>query len=167
MIINSETKYADFVGVEKYITPAEKENIKAAAEAHFVRMEDLTFGQYWNACNGHQEAIIGDYTAPTIFQVYWLQRLREFTDELARLLKNLTPPRTAAEMQAGESLQKCTFSESVLIFLRSYFGLSSFKEAESLTIGELLIAKKDAYNTAIYQRKLAAINADEIKRKKQ
>lgn len=166
MIISKETKYSDFAPLEKYLKPAEKEKIKAAAEACFKSMADLTFGEYWSACNGHPEAIIGDYREPSVLQVYWLQRLREFTNELARLLKNLQPPRTATEMQAADALRPCTFAESVLIFLRSYFALPSFRDAEKITIGELLIAKKDAYNTAMYQRKLAAIQAAEMKRKK-
>lgn len=166
MKINNNTKYADFVGVEKYIKPAEKEKLKAAAESYFVSMADLTFGQYWEACNGHPETIIGDYAEPTVLQVFWLQRLREFTDELARMLQNMQPPHTAIEMQAAAAMQKCTFAESILIFLRTYFSLQSFHDAEKITIGELLIAKKDAYNTAIYQRKISALQLAEYKRKK-
>ena len=45
-----------------------------------------------------------------------------------------------------------TFSESLLIFAQNFFGLKSFKEAEKITLGEIIIAKKADYNKSVFQR---------------
>lgn len=39
-----------------------------------------------------------------------------------------------------------TMAEGLLVFARRYFGCRSFSEAERLTLGEWLMAKKDDYN---------------------
>lgn len=168
MKISSSTKYEEFARVEKYVRPSDKEAIKAAAERKYGAMADLAFGMYWSICNGDEKAVksvLGEMKSPSVLQVYWLQRVREYTNEFTDTLKALQVPQTAHEMQASEGMKKSTFAESILVFVRAYFGLQSFRDAEQITLGEIIIAKKDAYNTAMFQRRLSKIQLNEIKRK--
>ena len=48
------------------------------------------------------------------------------------------------------------FGESLLLFSREYFQLHSFKEASNINLADLLIAKKDAYNKAAFERAYTA-----------
>jgi hypothetical protein len=57
------------------------------------------------------------------------------------------------------------WQEGMLVFVRAYFGLKSFGEAENVTIGDYLLAKKDEYNSTIFQRNMAKIQTQKIHKK--
>lgn len=160
MLISDKTKYADFQGVEKYVTAKSIEAIKRAAEAKFGEMYDLTFADFYACANGDFSRI-GEMKDPTVLQVYWCKRFAEFVEDFAKQLKNTVVPMTPEEKTANESLLSVSFGEAILTFLQQWFGLRSYKEAEKITLGELLIAKRAAYNRDMFSRKI-----NEIQRRK-
>jgi hypothetical protein len=165
MLITKATKYKDFQGIEKYVSEKSIQALYAGAEKQFGGMYDLEFGSFWECSNGNFEGVLGDMQEPTVLQVYWMKRFEKFVEEFAEQLKGLTITPNADEQRASAGMLKVGWAEAMLIFLKDYFGLHNFKDAERITIGEILIAKRAAYNRDTFQRNLAAINKQKMRRK--
>lgn len=165
MRIDNTTKYREFKLVEKYVSDSQKRAITNASESLYGCMYDLEFGEFWSVANGDFSRL-GDFKDPTVFQVYWLNRFDEFTKEFAETLNKLSIKQTTDEKRAAEGCLKVSWGESVLVFLQKFFGLSSFKEAEKITLGELLIAKRAQYNNDLFSRQISQIQTQKLNRKK-
>lgn len=165
MRITERTQYATLEPVEKYLTADAIKALKAKAEACLGSMYDLEFATFW-ACAGGDFSHLGDLSNPTVLQVYWCKRFVDFLDEFTQALKNLTLKPTPEETQAAEGLLPVSFGEAMLVFMQQWFGLKSYKEAEKITIGELLIAKRAAYNRDAFQRAYSRIQTKKLKSKK-
>lgn len=165
MRITDDTKYAEFEPVEKYVKPKAVQRIFESAEEKFGKMYDLEFGTFWQCSNDNFEEVLGDISEPTVLQVYWKKRFEKFVEEFAGALKAMTLTQTAEEIQAAEGLLKVSWDEAILVFVRDYFGLHSFKDAERITMGEILIAKRAVYNREKFQRKLAKIQTAKLHKK--
>ena len=165
MRIDKTTKYSEFEPIEKYVPDSQKKAITNAAESLYGCMYDLEFGEFWNVANGDFSRL-GNLEDPTVFQVYWLKRFDEFTKEFADTLNKLHIKPTAEEQRASEGCLKISWGESILVFLQKFFGLKSFKEAEKITLGEILIAKRAQYNDDIFARRISRIQMQKIKPKK-
>lgn len=163
MIVTRDTKYAEFKDFEKFLDDESIANLKRAAEVEFVPMYEMTFVQFLQACED-TTTIIGKKDNPTVLQVYWEKRFEEFKKEFEEKIKSTNVPPTKEAALAAKDLPAQTFAEGILVFGRQYFGLHNFREAEQLTLGDIIIARKDAYNTAIFQRRLNAIQMANIKK---
>lgn len=164
MRITDKTKYALFEPVEKYLTDEGVANLKRAAEQKFGTMYDLPFGTFYNCAQG-DFSHLGDLTKPTVLQVYWCKRFADFATEFANTLQAVTLKPTTDEQRASQGLMKTDWGENMLVFLQQWFGCRSYKEAEQITIGELIIAKRAQYNQDKYRRQLAKIQTEKYKRK--
>ena len=69
------------------------------------------------------------------------------------------------EIRAQKTCLKVSVAEGILLFVREYFSLHSFGEAENLPLSDYLIAKKDNYNKVMAQREYAKIQNEKIKSK--
>lgn len=165
MQITEATKYAEFEPVEKYVTKKTAQGLFESAEEKFGKMYDLEFGTFWQCGNDNFAEVLGDMREPTVLQVYWKKRFEKFVEEFASTLKAMTLTQTAEEIQAAEGLLKISWDEAILVFVRDYFGLHSFKDAERITMGEILIAKRATYNREKFQRKLAKIQTAKLHKK--
>lgn len=165
MRITEKTKYSLFEPVEKYVTPEAVSALKQAAERKYGAMYDLTFEQFYTCTQGDFSEILGDISRPTVLQVYWCKRFADFVDEFAKTLQAVTMKPNADEMRAAQGLMKTDWAEGLLVFMQQWFGLKSYKEAEKITIGELIIAKRAQYNQDKYRRQLAKIQTEKYKRK--
>lgn len=166
MRVSETTKYSEYAGVEKYLKDEDVKELTKAAQRQFVAYEGLTFAQFSACCNGNFEDVLGNCDDPTVYQIYWCKGFGAFAKTFADTLKNLQVPQTPEEQQAANGLPAMTFNEGMLVFVRSYFGLQSFAQAEQVTLGEILIAKHDSYYGAMYQRKLHQIQIKKAKAKK-
>lgn len=165
MLITEKTKYEEFQAVERYVSKSSVQGIYEAAEQKFGNMYNLEFGSFWECANGNYSEVLGDISEPTVLQVYWKKRFEKFVEEFAAQLKSMILPQTSEEIQASEGLLKIGWDEGMLVFVREFFGLHSFKEAERITIGEILIAKRAAYNRDKFQRKLSKIQTEKLRKK--
>lgn len=161
MIVTRDTKYAEFEPYEKYLSEESISNLKKAAEIEFVPMYDLTFAQFIRACED-TSVIIGNKEEKTVLQAYWEKRFDEFKKEFDEKIKSTNVQPTKEQAMAAKDLPKQTFAEGILVFGLQYFGLHNFREAENLTLGDIIIARKDAYNTTMFQRRLNAIQMANI-----
>lgn len=165
MRIDKNTKYREFEQIEKYVPDSQKRAITNAAESLYGCMYDLEFGEFWNVANGDLSRL-GSLEDPTVFQTYWLKRFEDFTKEFAETLNKLSIKQTTEEKRAAEGCLKVSWGESVLVFLQKFFGLKSFKEAEKITLGEILIAKRAQYNDDLFARRISQIQMQKLNRKK-
>lgn len=165
MLITENTKYAELEPVEKYLKEKDAEKIKELAERCLGSMYDLEFATFW-ACCGGDFSHLGSMEDATVLQVYWVRRFGDFVKEFTQALNALRMPQTSDEKQASNGLLEVTFAEAMLVFMQQWFGLKSYKEAERITLGELLIAKRASYNDAKYKRQLANIQTKRLHAKK-
>lgn len=165
MRITERTKYEPFRSVEKYLTKEATTKLKEAAERQFGKMQELTFAQFYACANGNFDDVLGDTNSPTVLQVYWAKRFADFVEEFANVLKKITIQPTPEETRAAQGLLKVNWDEGLLVFIQSYFGLRSFKDAEQITIGEIIIAKRAQYNQELFRRRMTAIQTAKLKRK--
>lgn len=165
MLITAQTKYKEVAEAEKYFTPQSVEDLKRAAEDAYTSMYDLTFADFHACANGDFSDVLGDITDPTVLQVYWCKRFADFVKEFADMLQKMQIQQTPDEKRAAKGLLKTDWAEGMLVFLRDFFGLRSFKEAETITVGEILIAKRARFNDETYRRNLARIQTQKITKK--
>lgn len=165
MIINERTKYKDFEQAEKYATQDSLQQIKGAAEKHFKNCYELTIDEFFGVLGGDY-SLLGNLKNPTILQVYWLKRFKDFVDEFSKACERLTIQPTPDEQQCKNGCVKVTPQEAMLIFTREYFGLPSFYEAGKRTIGEYLTARKDRYNEARQHRNYEELQKRKLKLKR-
>lgn len=165
MRITENTKYSEILSIEKFFSAKTIKELKSAAEKQFGSMYDLEFATFYNCMNG-DFSHLGELNDPTVLQVYWAKRFDDFSEEFAKTLSTLQIQPREDEKMASAGLLRMEWGESMLVFLRRYFGLKSFREAEKITIGELLIAKRATYNEELFQRRLSNIRTQNIGRKK-
>lgn len=164
MQITEKTKYRDVKPFEPCFSEDTISAIKEQAERMYGGMYDLPFEVFW-ACSNGDFSILGDLSDPTVFQVYWLKQFEQFTKDFAAALKKYTLKPTSDEEKASANLIQTTWGESILVFVQQYFELKSFKEAEKITTGEILIAKRAQYNRDKFQREMAKIQMQKLNQK--
>lgn len=88
----------------------------------------------------------------TVLAFYGIKAFKGFVAEFLKVAESLTPPQSAKAHKASSACLPMTLAEGMLVFVREYFGLKSFSEAERVPLSDYIIAKKDAYNKAVYQQ---------------
>lgn len=155
------------------IKQADKERIKETA------INEILGGPFWDIELGvFMQFLNGDYSVTkieeniknagglTIFAHVFFSALADFIVEFSEKYKNLTPAPKKEEVSANRDCLSVTFSENLLFFTRSYFGLHSFRACESIKVSEIIIAKKEAYNTIVFQRRFSEIEMEKLKIRK-
>ena len=89
------------------------------------------------------EWTVGDYLIVSSFV--------EFVELFFKTLKSIKIPETKSERKAAVHAMKVTTAESLLCFVREYFGLHSFAEAEHITLSEVVIARRDVAAKKTFQ----------------
>lgn len=161
MQIKEFEKYAEFADKEKYLTEKSVKKLKEAAEEKFGKVYALEFDTFRECYDGNFDTVLGNMQDPTVLQVYWQKRFADVVQEFVKAVKNMTLPQTADELTASKGLLSMSWDESILVFCQQFFALHSYKDAGKLTLGEILIAKKAAYNREKFQRQMT-----ELQRKK-
>ena len=158
MKIDEKTKWSEVENTYDYWTNETKEYVlQRVCEMHgLTDFYEMKIGTFLNIANGNVEElnIKEDGTA---FEMIFVIELKNFVQRVIEILNEFTLPQTFDEKSASKKCADLTFVESILIFVRSYFNLSSFEQAENLRICDLLIAKKDAYNNAVFQKEMIKI----------
>lgn len=101
----------------------------------------------------------------SVRQYVWYKEFKDCVESVTNLLNKLKVPQsTEAQMASGRCL-KMTAQEAAFVFVRRYFGLKSFAEAENVTLADYIIAKKDAYNTSMFQYAMHEIQRQKLNKK--
>lgn len=154
--------YAEYAEYLPLLTEKSRDELSAASEK--VRtMWDLEIGEFFRICDGDFSGVM-DNEHPLLWQVLWAERFPKFVEEFTRVVARLTLEPTAEQKQAAQGCLSMGWQEGVLIFARSYFGLSSFSAAEKLKLCDFVLAKKDEYNTALALRNMQKIQLQKMKK---
>lgn len=163
MQVTERTKYSEFLQFEQYVAPESAQELKRAAERIFKPCHLLTIAEFWGVQAGNYE-LLGDMSDPTVLQVYWLIRFKEYCKVFLETLEKLKTPQTPEQAQASIGTVEIPPQQNMLVFVREYFGLHSFKDAEQCTLNDYILARKDKYNQAVMQHNY--LNAQKAKVKK-
>lgn len=176
MRVTDKTKYLDFAPFVDLVDESSEAELKKAAEARYGDMWTITIDQFGEYAAGdfsrigvntdtdfsfwQKVGIVLHVYKPgmTVLQYYYILRFGDFVGELVKTLDALKVPQDAREKKASERCRQMTFQESILVFVRNYFGLHSFADAGQLTLADFLIAKKDTYNKAVFEKGIVAAN---------
>ena len=101
----------------------------------------------------------------SVRQYVWYKEFKDCVEQVTHLLNKLRVPQSAeAQMASGRCL-KMTGQEAAFVFVRKYFGLKSFEQAENVSLADYIIAKKDAYNSAMFQYAMNEIQRQKLNKK--
>lgn len=164
MKITSNTKYADFAQYEFALTEDSTKALMEQAEQLYGHCNELTIDQFWGLMGGDY-SILGDLSNPSVLQVYWSRRFKEYCEQFTQICERLKLEPREDEQKAQKGCIEMTPMEGMLIFVRSYFNLPSFAEAGKRTLGEYIVARKDKYNEARTQRNFEDIQRAKFKKK--
>lgn len=156
MVITAQTRWDELQLVIGELADGELERLKEIAPRAVIGGDGyygITIGQL-AAIVEHDDArpIVGDMSEPTAFEMLTLQGLSAFVQSYIDRLAALTVPASAEEKEAAAKCMQVGMIEGLLSFARDWFRLQMYKDAESVTLGELLMAKKEAYNRGLFQR---------------
>lgn len=169
MILDPTSAYAGHILLLENMDEESKARLRADAEAVYGTPWALALKDFFALSKGDLSYLgLTTETAEqaSIRQYIWMLYFKEVCEQVAVILKKLVVPQTAEQEMASKSCLKMGFEESTLIFVRKYFALHNFTEAENITLSDFLIAKKDSFNGAIYQKAMNDIQRQKFKRKK-
>lgn len=161
--VDRHTKWADFAEWVPLLADGQEERIERAAildryprdrfgNEGFLKMP---IGELLLILSGDTTPLLTE-EADTVFDRYRVAAFQRWVGKLIEDLARLTPPITPEAQAKTQGVLPSSFDESVYIFCRNYFSLPSFSAVEELSVGEYVMAKKDAYNAAIVDRNTAA-----------
>lgn len=168
MQIDDTTLFSDVAHFIPYLEQSSIKDIKSAAERKFGTPWGLTIGELFTCMDGEFGIIGVDKRHPetlTAFQYYWMESFKDMCESLSKTLNALSVEQSADAKQASAACRPMGFQEGIKVFCREYFGLHSFGAVGALTLDDLLLAKKDQYNKAIFEKGMAHILSLKNKKK--
>lgn len=164
MKVKVGTKYREFEVAEQYLTDASRKELTEAAQKVYGEYWQLTIENFVALSQG-DTSMLGNLKDPTVLQVMWLKGLQDFSKMYNDQLLRLQPHKDAQEKAAEAACVKVSAAEGMVVFMREYFGLHSFEEAQQKTLLDFMMAKRDRFNAYIYNKRLADLRAAQHARK--
>ena len=164
MKIDFSKPYSKYVDVLPFVTDDSRKVLMEQA-AKIRDPYTLTLAEFFACCDGDFGCVMKDTKNMTTGEGLWLEYFCNFVTDFGKILERLVIQQTQEQKQASANCLPVEWQEGMLVFVRSYFGLKSFAEAENVTIGDYILAKKDEHNNAIFQRNMAKIQTQKIHRK--
>ena len=156
MIVTRETLYSEFKPFERCITDETLDQLEKGAQEVFGQYTTLTIDEFFGLMDGDY-SILGDTSHPSVLQIYWAKGFQSFCANFAKICERLQVPEDPNRTKLLEhGCVQLEANESVLVFVRDYFGLPSFFEAGKRTIGEYLLARKASFNAAMMRKNYEA-----------
>jgi hypothetical protein len=153
MRLNKKTKWADVLPV--WNVASNKEQVKADAvklmfgDAGFYA---LTINNWIALTEQEDFTLFERFGKESAIGVLCVESFKNFVTDFIATLEKLTPPARAVDVARKNATLPCGVGEGFLIFARDYFCLHSFTEAGEITLADLILAKKDAYNNVMASR---------------
>lgn len=163
--IDIECSAAEGVQVWEYLKDEDKSKLIEAAQRVFGSYWSMSLSDFLECQKGDFSCIgIGKRGECTVFAQYvWATGFAPFVESFVKTMKSLEVKQSGDEKRASASCLPLSFEEASIVFLQSYFGLHSFDEALRISLADYIIAKKSAYNKAIFERRMAEIQRQRLK----
>lgn len=169
MSIDPKDKFIKYFVLLENMDEESKNRLQEYAESVFGSPWELALKDFFALSEGNLSFIgleESGYMSASVCQYVWMKDFREVVEQVTNILKRLQVPQSPEAQRASKNCLKMGFKEGVLVFVRKYFGLRSFSEAESVTLGDFIVAKKDEYNGAIFQHSMNEIQKQKLKMRK-
>lgn len=99
----------------------------------------------------------------TVFEyVKIINTFESGSEQLTKIIEATTVEQTKDEKNASTGLLNLSPEESILDFLKDYFNLHSYEEAQNLTLYEFVIARKHFFNKVTFEKNLSEIQMSRI-----
>lgn len=164
MKIDFSKTYELYADILPFVTEESRKAMRKEADK-IKPVYQLTLAEFFDCCKGDFSCAVKNKDNPTAGEVFWVEHFGDFLKEFATILERLSIKQTADQKQASAGCLPVEWQEGMLVFVRRYFGLRSFTEAEQVTIADYLLAKKDDYNSVIFDRNLSRIQTNKIRKK--
>lgn len=156
MVVTNTTKWAELAILWDSLADGERERLKEVAPTAVIGRDGyytLTIAQFAQLSErGDLSAIVDAGKELTAFEYLTLEGLPEFVERYTTQLLAFVVPMSAEEKRAANACPKVGVIEGLLMFARDWFHLNYYRDAEQVTLAELLLAKKEAYSRAMFQR---------------
>lgn len=146
MKIDAHTQWSEVEAVAPYLSAATLEAAKKAAVRRFAGVSDLfdlKVGQFVNLTQNGEEWLENAPDGSALF--HWFCEAVE--DWLAELERALAPLKGKEDRRLEAGCVKMDSGEAVLQFVRAFFNCT-YEEAEAMTMGDYLLARRWAFNEA-------------------
>lgn len=156
--IDGKTRYDEnFQALEEYFTESQKDAITKAALKDKYGSPDfmgMTIEDFFKCIAGNFAPLVSK-RGNLVFDAYRVKYFVIWLEDFFAVIERVTLPTTAKQKALSNGCVDIEFETSVYTFLRNYFGLKSFKEVDSLTIADYIIAKTDAYNKQVVDNNIS------------
>lgn len=153
--VTNETKFAEIGPFLEYFKEDTREELKRAAQVRYGDPAGMTVGEFIAISHGDFSLIdLFDKNDPdmTALQYFWLESFKDMAEQMKKALDVLKPPQPDGAAQFSQACRPMNMEESMLLFCREYFQLHSFNEARDIYLSDFLLAKKDRYNVAVFEK---------------
>lgn len=168
MKIDPNARYVEYLLLLENADKESMDRLQEDAESHLGSPWSLALRDFFALSSGDLSFIGLDAKNAinaTVRQYVWMKAFKEVVEHVANLLQQLRVPQSADAQKASQQCLKMDVQEAALVFVRKYFGLKSFTEAENVTLADYIIAKKDEYNTAMFQYAMSDLQRQKFKHK--
>lgn len=153
--LNLNGKAATQAHIVQHLTDASRAVLAKRAVEHVQPFWQMTIGQLIDFAAGDFTSVVSDVKKMTLAQFVWLGEFPKWLEEFSRAVGNLQVPTTAEQRQAANACLPVEWREGLLVFARRYFALPSFAAAEGVKVCDFVLAKKDEYNAAAFERAMS------------
>ena len=116
----------------------------------------ISVGQFCDLAKGDVLTLgVADDDRDSLYALYLLKSFARFAETLGDALERMSVPQSEQDKAILRNLPKQTIEEAMLIFVRGYFNLKSFDDATKIKMLDFLIAKKDTYTKAMFEKSRA------------
>ena len=168
MKLSPEDKYINHIVLLNNMDDDSKARLQADANEHLGDPWQLTLSEFFSLSEGDLSHIgLTKETSlnASIRQYIWMQEFSDVVQSVVATLKRLQVPQSDEAKQAAQFCLKTETNEAAIVFARRYFGLKTFAEAWNVTISDFIIAKKDEFNTLMFQHAMNEIQRAKFKKK--
>lgn len=150
--MTAATLWSDFAPYAEIVSEGSKAALRVAALQKYANVESI-----WELPCGLLAQVFGgdDSWVPksdTALAVLYVQAVADMRKQVGEVLQRFCIEPTAKERQWQNGCIEMTAGESIMVFVRRYFGLQSFKAAEKISVGEYIVARHEVYNDMLTQR---------------
>lgn len=152
------------------------ENMDEGSRQRLEEDAERVYGSPWGmklrdffACMDKDYSIIGlsndNLLSASVRQYVWLKMFIECEERVAELLKSWQVPQSPDAQKASSKCVKMQPKESVIVFVRRYFGLKNFDETMEIPLCDFILAKHDEFNSSMFQYMMGEIQKQKFKKK--
>ena len=167
MKIDPTSNFVPYIILLDNMDEESRQRLEEDAERVYGSPWGMRLGDFFNTID-EDWSYIGltkdQFLTATVRQYVWLKSFYECEMRVAELLHSWQIPQSPDAQKASSKCLKMEPKESVIVFVRKYFGLKNFDETMDIPLSDFILAKKDEYNNSIFQHTMAELQKQKMSR---